>query len=118
MGRWLLHMINEREEFTPSLVIDSLRTRRQTLPLLDNLSSCVLIYLDANDGTRRQRYAHAAASDPIKATVSYVDAINHPTEREVVHLKPLAHLALDSNDLKPGEAVTEAINQLGLLKGP
>lgn len=115
-GRWLLHLIHEQQDTAPNLVIDSLRTRRQTLPLLADLQSSVLIYLDAHDGTRRKRYEQAAFSDPVKATVTYTDAINHPTERQVTRLKPLAHLILETDDLTPAETVRETIRRLNLVR--
>lgn len=115
-GRWLLNYVSEQSEDTPGIVIDSIRTRRQAQPLLNTLPNSVLVYLDAHPSTRRERYAAAAPTDPLKAAVPFDEAMSHPTEHEVVNLMPLAHLTIETDDLTVAEVVREAIDSLHLVK--
>ena len=115
-GRWLFDHVTEQAESIPNLVIDSLRTQRQTLPLLDDARDCVLVYLDAHNNTRRRRYASAAAIDVVKAAIPFDEAMNHPTEQQVRNLKPLAHIVIETDDLSVAALVHMAIVELELVK--
>lgn len=102
-GRWMRDYIQEQHEPGTSLVVDSLRTRLQTIPVLDSLVDSRLVYLQAHEETRRARYATASAHDPVKASVPYDTAMHHPTETGVGELVPLAHLVVETDDLDVAE---------------
>jgi cytidylate kinase len=111
-GKWLVDYLVERVDTgTGPIVVDSLRTVRQTEPILLYAPRSVLVYLDAHTTTRRLRYAAAAASDPVKRSVPFDDAMNHPTEQRVGDLRALAHLVVDTDDL----AADEVANLIGDL---
>jgi RNase adaptor protein for sRNA GlmZ degradation len=93
------------------LVVDSLRTVRQTEPLLLHVPGACLIYLDAHAATRRQRYGAASESDPVKRSAPFDEAMNHPTEQQVIELRSLADLVIDTDDLAIGD-IADAIKTL------
>ena len=107
-GRWLVDYLAERTA-TESLVVDALRTRRQTEPVLRDVSGAYLVFLTAHDSTRRLRYKRAGLSDPVKRAATFDAAENHPTERNVVELEPLAHLVVATDELTPQQVVQECV---------
>lgn len=111
-GRWLVEHLLERSEDEPFLIVDSVRTLRQTIPILTRVPNASLVYLETDLTTRRQRFSIAARDDPVKRSMSFADAMRHPTEGEVTKLRPVANLAIDTNDLSPGEVVSEIENLL------
>jgi hypothetical protein len=113
-GRWLRDYIGERHDTSRDLVVDALRTRRQTLPILEALVDSRLVFLEAHEETRRARYAQAAASDPLKASVDFETAMHHPTETEVHNLRPLSHVVVATDDLTVVGVVDEVMRQLDL----
>lgn len=116
-GRWLRDYIRDRHEPNAQLVIDALRTRRQTVPILEGIVDSRLIYLEAHEETRRHRYAEAAATDPVKASLDFDTAMHHPTETEVRLLRPMAHLVIATDDLSVAAVVSEIVSTLGLQAG-
>jgi cytidylate kinase len=113
-GRWLRDYIEEHHPHATAVVVDALRTRRQTIPILERFVDSRLVFLEAHEETRRSRYREAAATDPIKASVDFETAMRHPTELEVVHLRAIAQLVVATDDLKVNEVVTEVITGLKL----
>lgn len=113
-GTWLRDFIVEHATGGQTVVVDALRTRRQTVPILENDVDSRLIYLDAHEETRRRRYHLAAASDPIKAGVSFDVAMHHPTELEVANLRPMAHVIVETDDLTPHDVVEAIVRALAL----
>lgn len=97
-GRWLRDYLMEASE-QEALVVDALRTRRQTLPVLDGLLDSRLVHLRAHETVRRTRYEQAARSDPVKAGASFDAAVAHPTEREADQLQALAHLTIETDEM-------------------
>lgn len=108
-GRWLLEYLQERLEVSSILVVDSMRTRRQTLPVLERLPDATLVYLDARPSTRRERFARSAFHDPVKRSMPFAMAMQHPTEVEVRTLRALAHLIITTDDLDAAGVVTEIV---------
>lgn len=110
-GRWLLEYIARRLEST-DVVVDSLRTRRQTLPILEQEGGAFLIYLDARVDTRRHRFEASAMDDPVKRSLSFTEAMKHPTETEVFALRPMSHLTIETDGLTAEEVVREIVAAL------
>jgi shikimate kinase len=99
-GKWLVDYLLERiDSGAGAVIVDSLRTVRQTEPILIHVSGAHLVYLDADAATRRQRYGAAAASDAVKRAIPFDDAMNHPTEQRVVDLRSLAELVIETDNL-------------------
>jgi predicted kinase len=98
-GRWLLAYLREQTELGGRWVVDAVRTRRQVEPVLDNLTGSKLVYLRAHESTRRQRYTRGQATDPVKRSVSFDEAMRHSTEQGVHVLAEMAHLVIDTDDL-------------------
>lgn len=112
-GRWLRDYIEEHGEGDGALVVDALRTRRQTLPILDSFVDSRLIFLEAHDETRRSRYSEGALSDPVKASIDFDTAMRHETELEVLRLKPLAHVVIATDDLSAHQVAADIRARLG-----
>ena len=111
-GAWLRNYLAELAEGCQKIVVDSLRTMRQTVPILEWNSQSSLIFLEASDETRRHRYREAAVSDPVKASADSSYAVNHPTEREVNLLRAVAALTIESDELSPQEIANVIVSQL------
>ena len=97
-GEWLADYLETRCTSGTHLIVDSVRTLKQTLPILSRFDSAVLIYLDASESTRFERFESAKSKDPLKRTVSLEDAMLHPTEVGVRALRPFAALVLATDD--------------------
>lgn len=113
-GRWLRDYVIEHHDLNRDLVIDALRTRSQTLTILETLVDSRLVFFDAHEETRRARYAAAAAVDPVKASIDFDTAMHHPTESEVQNLRPLAQVIVATDDLTVDEVAAEVLRQLDL----
>lgn len=113
-GRWLLDYIDDHHRPNKAVVVDALRTRRQTAPILEGFVDSRLVYLEAHEETRRRRYAIGAASDPVKASVGLDTAMHHPTEAEVRLLRPMAHVVIATDALGINEVAAEVLRQLRL----
>lgn len=99
-GRWLAYALLEQLEGNDGLlVVDAVRTVRQTLPALEAVVGSRLVYLDASEQTRRRRYSESAKIDVVKAHSDFDISQRHQTERNVPALKPLAHLVIETDDL-------------------
>lgn len=79
--------------------VDAVRTRRQVEPVLNDMLGSRLVYLGATERTRRQRFEHARITDAVKRSMSFDEAMRHPTEREALILRSMAHLVIDTDDL-------------------
>jgi RNase adaptor protein for sRNA GlmZ degradation len=86
-GRWLVERVLEDLDRTPFVVVDAMRTERQTLPLLNLVPNVDLIYLEAHPATRRDRYALSARTDPAKRRIPFEQAMAHGTELDVQRLR-------------------------------
>ncbi|WP_182525118.1 hypothetical protein [Nocardioides dongkuii] len=115
-GRWLLYALEERLDQSEKdlIVLDSARTMRQTVPILENLSTARLVYLEANTDARRIRYARSAASDEVKRSADFAVSGEHITERNILDLRTGADLRLDTTSLTLGETVEAVVQELGL----
>jgi hypothetical protein len=113
-GRWLRDYLDEAAETADTTVVDSLRTRRQTLPILESRPDSRLLYLDAHEETRRRRYLLAASTDPVKASLPFDAAMRHPTERQVTELRPLAHLVIETDEIRVPDVAREVLAAFGL----
>lgn len=113
-GRWLLHYVQRELETAGRLVVDSGRTRRQVEPILEEINESRLVFLDASEEARRQRYHLAARTDPIKRNVPFAEAMNHDTERRATDLKSMAHVVVDTDGLGPEVVLREVEAGLGL----
>ena len=89
-----------------------MRIVRQTV--LEWVPRSTLVYLEATSATRRWRFEHAAADDPLKRSLPFDVAMAHPTESEVSALRGLAQLVLPTDDLKVDETVQTIVRSLGL----
>jgi cytidylate kinase len=106
-GRWLAdYLIQLCAEF-PELVVDSLRTERQTRHVVANVGKCFLVYLDATTATRERRFAQSEMSDPVKRSMPLSEAMTHPTEREVLAIRDYADLIIETDKLRAEEVVLE-----------
>lgn len=112
-GRWLRDYVDERWDPQRDLIVDAVRTRRQTVPVLEAMPQSRLVFLEAHEETRRARYAAAAVIDRVKASIDFDTAMHHPTEREVEKLRPLAHVVIATDDLAVAAIVDEVLSQLG-----
>jgi hypothetical protein len=115
-GRWLLRYLEEQIE-DDLVVIDALRTRRQTKPILDALPNSHLVHLRAHEATRRSRYGTAAMNDPIKANLPFDAAVAHETERSADAIRDLADFVLETDDLTADETIRLILTRYELL-GP
>lgn len=98
-GRWLRDYLAERYGSGQAAIVDSLRTELQTLAILETEVDSRLIFLEAHESTRRARYARAAETDPVKASLDFDTAMRHPTEQRVGALRPIAHLTVQTDEL-------------------
>jgi hypothetical protein len=112
-GRWLLEFITERAESSGRIVVDAARTRRQTEPILTSMGNSRLVYLAASETTRRARFAIAQASDTVKRSMAFEDAMAHGTEVESVDLLAMAHWVIPTDDLSAGGTVDAVLDHLG-----
>src|SRR5579883_196297 len=107
-GRWLLEYLElQLEQSNSSVVVDSLRTKRQTIPILEHHPSMYLVYLDARLATRSARFNESRGLDPVKSSMAFAEAMRHPTETGVTQLRDMAHLVIDTDDLSPQAVVAE-----------
>ena len=109
-GRWLAEFLEQRGEFYVTSVVDSVRTRRQAVPILTGFPLAVLVYLDARPETRRHRFDLGRATDPVKRSLSFVEAMRHQTEIEVVELRPMAHLVVETDHLDVSYITAEIVS--------
>lgn len=107
-GRWLYEYLATRLEST-SVVVDSLRTRRQAIPILERIGTSFLVYLDARPETRRHRFELSAREDLAKRSLSLPEAMRHPTETEVVAVGPVSQLFIETDGLTVEEVVAEIV---------
>jgi cytidylate kinase len=113
-GRWLLDYLLQHSEFHDRMVVDSLRTQRQAIPVLEGVHSANLVFLDVTRSVREKRFASAAVTDPVKASMGLAQALRHDTEIQVEELRPLAALVIESDDLSAEQTVDEIISSLNL----
>jgi adenylosuccinate synthase len=114
-GRWLLEALGPHAEDRERLtVVDAVRTLRQTEPVLREVTDARLVYLDADQGTRLDRFALAARHDAVKRGTDFARSNAHETERNIRRLKPLAHLVIDTDSLTCDETVGAIVEFLGL----
>ena len=113
-GRWLRDYLAEHYSAGRDTVVDSLRTELQTLPILDGDVDSRLVFLEAHETTRRARYAQAASSDPVKASLDYDTAMRHPTELQGTRLRHIAHLVVATDDLTPAQLAETILSELEL----
>jgi len=108
-GRWLIEYIERRLSASTPLVVDSLRTRRQTVPILEQVNGSRLVYLHADWRIRHERFNASRESDTVKHSMGFDEAMRHPTEVEVRRLRPLAHVVIETDGLTVDQVVAEVI---------
>lgn len=108
-GRWLLEALIQQTDPTPQTltVLDSARTVRQTEPVLTELTRSRLVYLEADDESRRARFASSAQQDMIKRRTNFDASNAHKTERDIRKLKRLAHHVIDTSRLSLEETLAD-----------
>ena len=116
-GRWLRDYLAEHYPAGRDAVVDSLRTELQTLPVLETAVESRLVFLEAHESTRRVRYALAAQSDTVKASLDFDTAMRHPTEQRVAVLRPMAHLIVETDELDAVSVARTILSDLGLASG-
>lgn len=104
-GRWLLDYLLESRRDSELVVVDAMRTRRQTLPVLEHAADAHLVHLSAHSSTRRHRYQDAARTDRLKANLPYEMAVAHETERSADEIRDLAELVIETDDLTAQQTV-------------
>ena len=110
VGRWLSDYLTSSAEQTDcALVVDSLRTLRQTEPVLAHVPGAILVYLDASESVRRRRYIQSALTDPMKKRVSFGEAMDHPTERLAYRLASIADITIETDDQTSEETTAEVV---------
>ena len=112
-GRWLLEYLQRGLEADQRVVLDAARTRIQTEPLLEQIRATVLVYLDATTETRKRRYALGQRTDPVKRSISFAEAMRHPTEVEAITLRAMAHHVVDTNELTVADVVEHISGLIG-----
>jgi len=110
-GRWLADSIAARNPGAAGVIVDSLRTPLQARPILERFDGSVLIYLDADERTRRSRYQLGAVADPMKASADFSAALAHETETLVRSLEPLARLSVDTSNLSVDQVVDRILKE-------
>lgn len=98
-GRWLVNYLAELTAEGGRWAIDAGRTRRQVEPILERITGSRLVCLRAHEAIRRARYAQGQINDAVKRSVSFDEAMAHPTEREATTLTSMAHLVIDTDEL-------------------
>lgn len=106
-GRWLAEFLLETQDVQQELVVDSVRTERQTIPILERVPGAFLAYLEASSETRRRRFDESAAADPVKRSMAFAEAMSHPTEQEVTRLRGHANIIIETDDLTADAVVAE-----------
>ena len=108
-GRWLCEFLLERIDANKEamVVVDALRTERQTLPVLAQVPGSHLVYLEASEAIRRQRFTLSAIDDPVKQSMPFDRAVSHGTEKDVVQLRALADLVIETDDMTAADVVTD-----------
>jgi dephospho-CoA kinase len=113
-GRWLVEYLSEVGDVGDDLVVDSVRTERQTVPVLRELAETKLIYLEASASTRRARFERAAATDELKRSRVFDQAMRYVTETEVTKLRSMADVTIETDDLRPQLIVQEIRSALNV----
>ena len=111
-GRWLADYLSDRATTVSELVVDSVRTKRQCDRIFELVPGSFLVFLNAFPETRESRYTAASATDPLKASSSFQDAMAHDTEREVHLLRPVADLVIDTDELTIADVVDRIAKHL------
>lgn len=111
-GRWLHDYLAANMKPGTVTIVDSVRTVRQTEPVLAGIEDSRLVFLRAEESTRRIRYG--LADDRLKRSLSFDDAVSHPTERRVDRLRVLADVVLDTDAATPAEVAEEICSRLNL----
>lgn len=107
-GQWLLDYLMAILDPGGRVIVDAARTRIQVEPILEAISDAQLIFLAAAESTRRRRYGQAAATDAVKRSTSFDQAMTHETEIEAVTIRSMAHLQIETDDLTIEQVVDEA----------
>lgn len=113
-GAWLREYLDRALDDGRPRVVDALRTVRQWAPIHRAGWETPLVFLTAAESTQRNRYAEAAATDEVKASMPFDQAIRHPTEGEVARLRSRADLVLATDDAGPAGLAAEVLAALGL----
>lgn len=111
-GLWLRDYLAKLSIPGRTIVVDSLRTIPQTESILSFFDSCRLVHLCAHESTRRRRYG--SADDLVKKTLSFDDAVSHPTEQRADDLIALASVVVETDEIGSREVARLIANQLGL----
>jgi shikimate kinase len=113
-GRWLLNYLQDSDvtDSNRHMVVDALRTIRQTEPLLLGLSESILVYLAASEAVRAHRYRAGAQGDPLKRDLTFRDALRHETEARSAELASLAHIFIETDGLTAAEVLAEVMGRL------
>lgn len=112
-GRWLLDYLLELTAEGGRWTVDAGRTRRQVEPILEHMTGSRLVYLRAHESIRRERYARGQAGDAVKRSVSFDDAMAHPTEHEATTLAAMAHLVVDTDELDEAAVLRVVRDSMG-----
>jgi shikimate kinase len=117
-GRWLLNYLEENApaDSDRHVVVDALRTVRQTEPILVGLSKSVLVYLSCNEEERAHRYSRGALTDPLKRRMNFHESMRHETEARAAELASLAHIVIETDALTAPEVLSEALKRLRLFE--
>jgi predicted kinase len=102
-GKWLRDYVLSRGENSYLTIIDSVRTLKQAAAAIHDLNDARIIYVDASEATRRNRYISASLTDPIKAGIDFDAAAAHTIEIEAVGLRPLASTIVTTDGKEPFE---------------
>ena len=98
-GAWLRDYIADHRDPEGRCVVDSGRTPRQVSKVLETDHLAKLVYLEASPETRLRRFISGAATDPVKRSMSFDQAMRHSTEIGVGQLVELADLIVDTEEL-------------------
>ena len=111
-GAWLAEELSQRYS-SERVIVDSLRTRRQTTRVLEECAHSRLVFVDAPESVRRVWYARSARTDEVKASIPFEMAMAHATEREARDLRAMADLVIRSDDYSPPALAGAVLHELG-----
>ena len=84
----------------------------KTEPILEAITTARLVYLEATEVTRRQRYAHGQVLDVVKRSTTFDDAMRHATESEASSLRSMASLVVETDGLTVAAVVQVVRHEL------
>jgi hypothetical protein len=106
-GTWLADYLSEAAVTPGRYVVDAVRTVGQAQAILESFPYSRLVFLGAPEAVRVARHNDPATTDPLKQSSDLRGAFDHPIERRVSELIPLAARVIDTSLIGVEETVAE-----------